>query len=61
MGTALHLIWPSLIVWEEKRNEQKEKAGSSCSHRHPTGGLGASAGVAVPFGSRQLTYSDHRI
>jgi len=53
--------WAVFDSLEEERNEQKEKADSSCSHHHPTGGLGASSGVAVPFGSRQLTYSDHRI
>ena len=58
MGTALHLIWPSLIK-ETGMNEQKIVA--SCFICPFTGGLGASSGVAFPFGVRQQTYSGHRI
>jgi len=48
MGIALHLILPTLIKTEIKTSAL-------------TGGLGASSGVAFPFGVRQLTYSGRRI
>lgn len=40
----LHLTWPSLIVRQMRKNEQKyDYQVLSFSHRHSTGGLGASS------------------